>query len=290
MKLEDLYSLSPREFEELVASIFSNEGYEVNITPATRDGGIDVIAERRNSLDLPDQWIIQCKRYRQDNKVSVNVVRQLAGVKSLLNSRNAALITTSEFTREANLFAECAGIDLVDRKKLIRWISNYKESPKPQKEPRKTFQSVFISHSQKDIEFVTLLNTSLRDKGIRTWFSHEDLEFGEKIHEAIFSAIDSFDRLIIVLSENSMQSNWVNSELHRAMKRQKAEGRDVLFPISLVPYEKLKEWSCFDADTSTDIAAELREYLVPCITDISDKSQFDILVKKIAKALSVSKV
>lgn len=289
MNPEDLYSLSPREFEELIASIFSNEGYEINLTPATRDGGIDVIAERKNNLDLPDQWIIECKRYRKDHKVSVDSVRQLAGVRTILNSRNAALITTSEFTKDANLTAERAGIDLVDHKKLERWIKNYKETTRPKVEPRKTFQSVFISHSQKDIEFVKQLNSALRDKGVRTWFSHDDLEYGEKIHEAIFSAIDSFDRLIIVISENSMQSNWVSSELHRAMKRQRKEGRNVLFPISLVPYEKLKDWSCFDSDTGTDIATELREYLIPCITDLSDNSQFKMIVNKIAKALSVEK-
>lgn len=287
MNDEELDSLAPREFEELVASIFSSEGYGINITSPTRDGGVDVFAERLNNLELPDRWIIECKHYKKDRPIGVEIVRQLVGVKSVLNSRNAALVTTSRFTKDARSIAERAGVDLVDRQKLLNWVENTTKADVNRGTVRKDFQTVFISHSHADHEFVTQLNSELREQGVRTWFSHDNLDVGEKIHESIFSAIDSFDRLIVVLSEESMKSNWVTTELHRAMRRQRNEGSNVLFPISLVPFEQIENWSCFDSDTGTDIAVELRKYLIPVLEDSSDSNQFQQLVQNIVKALSL---
>lgn len=281
----DFDSISPRDFEELVASIFETEGYSVSTTPQTRDGGIDVIAERVNNLGLPDQWIIECKKYSSDRPIGVEIIRQLAGVKSMLRARNAAVVSSTRFSKAAQDFAQELNIDLVDGDKVSGWLEIQGEHSRKDQEKPSRFHSVFISHSHRDHEFVTRLNSALREKGIKTWFSHEDLEVGQKIHEALFSAIESFDRLIIVLSEDSMKSPWVISELRRAMAREKAEGTNVLFPISLVPYEKLSSWSCFDSDTGSDIAVEIRQYLIPCISENATEDEFNKLVVKLASAL-----
>ena len=36
-----------------------------------------------------------------------------------------------------------------------------------------------------------------------------------------------------------------------------------LFPIRLVSLDRIRDWSCFDADTGKDFAVELREYHIP---------------------------
>ncbi|MGN8659943.1 restriction endonuclease [Catenibacterium mitsuokai] len=41
--------MTPREFEKLVAEFFSQQDYNVEITPATRDGGCDIIATKEIS-------------------------------------------------------------------------------------------------------------------------------------------------------------------------------------------------------------------------------------------------
>lgn len=278
--------ISPRQFEELIASVFEAEGYQVSVTSATRDGGVDVFAERENELELPDQWIIECKKYSSDRAVGVEVVRQLAGVKNILRSRNAVLVSTARFTKEAEAAAEAVGVDLVDRNKLIRWLDRLKPEKQLKSTPKHQFQSVFISHSHQDHEFVSRLNRALRQKGVRTWFAHENLDAGVKIHKSIFDAINSFDRLIIVLSENSIKSPWVTSELRRAMARQRTEQRDILFPISLMPYENLRNWQCFDADAGSDIASEIRQYLIPSIHPAASSIEFDDFVDKIVKGLT----
>lgn len=43
-----VYQLSPREFEEVVAELFKAKGYEVKLTPATRDGGRDIIVKHES--------------------------------------------------------------------------------------------------------------------------------------------------------------------------------------------------------------------------------------------------
>lgn len=282
---ERLDALKPRELEELVGKIFAAEGYEVSITPPTRDGGIDVFAERRNRLGLPDQWIIECKLYREDRPIGVELVRQMLGVRELLNARNAAIVTSSRFTLEAQRAAARSGIELVDRPRLLSWMSRI--PPKiASAAPPTRFQTVFISHSYCDFDLAMRLDAALRARGVRTWFGHNDLAAGKKIREGVFSAIDSFDRLIVVLSENSMKSEWVRTEIHRAFYRQRAEGRNVLFPVSVVPFAALKRWTSFDADSGKDLAVEMREYLIPILGDPNSEAEFASFVDSIVKGLA----
>jgi hypothetical protein len=37
----------------------------------------------------------------------------------------------------------------------------------------------------------------------------------------------------------------------------------MLFPVSLVGFEKVRDWECFDGDTGKDSAREIREYFIP---------------------------
>lgn len=105
--LEDrnaVYKMTPREFEELVAEVFAQQGYSVEITPATRDGGCDIIAIR-NINGIPYMILIECKHYSARHKVSVQLVRSLLGVQSDRKANKAILVTSSLFTRDAREFA-----------------------------------------------------------------------------------------------------------------------------------------------------------------------------------------
>ena len=59
-----------------------------------------------------------------------------------------------------------------------------------------------------------------------------------------------------------MSSEWVKTEIAKARKRELRENIQVLFPVSLVPFNKIRVWECFDADTGKDSAKEIREYLI----------------------------
>jgi len=64
-----------------------------------------------------------------------------------------------------------------------------------------------------------------------------------------------------------MKSPWVAEEIKRARRREKKEGRQMLFPLGRVDYEALLEWELFDADTVTDLASEVRSYYIPDFTE-----------------------
>ena len=119
------------------------------------------------------------------------------------------------------------------------------------------FYSCFISHSSQDQEFSDLLHGRMRDNNLRVWYALEDLKGGKKTHEQLDRAIKLHDKLILVLSEDSIESGWVQREIRTAVKRERRENRRVLFPISLVPFEALKEWELWDSDLQLDLAQEI---------------------------------
>jgi uncharacterized protein YjbI with pentapeptide repeats len=145
------------------------------------------------------------------------------------------------------------------------------------------FYSCFISYSTRDQEFAERLHADLQNKAVRCWFAPHDIQGGRKIHEQIDEAIRVYDRLLLILSEESMKSSWVDTEIAKARKRESKEGRQMLFPVRLVDFETLRDWECFDADTGKDSAREIREYFIPDFSRWKDhdsyKKAFDRLLK-----------
>jgi len=95
------------------------------------------------------------------------------------------------------------------------------------------FYSSFISYSTKDDELVQRLYTDLQAKGIRCWFAPEDLKTGEKFRTRIDEVIRVHDKLLLVLSESSVNSEWVEKEVLTAFEKERELKETVLFPIRL---------------------------------------------------------
>jgi uncharacterized protein YjbI with pentapeptide repeats len=125
------------------------------------------------------------------------------------------------------------------------------------------FYSCFISYSTKDQEFADRLYADFQSKGVRCWFAPHDIQPGKKIHDQIDEAIRVYDRLLLILSEASMASEWVKTEISHARQKEVQQHRQVLFPITLVEFSKIRDWKCFDVDTGKDSAKEIREYFIP---------------------------
>lgn len=137
------------------------------------------------------------------------------------------------------------------------------------------FYSCFISYSSQDVDFARRLQARMRDAGLRVWFAPEDIKGGEKLYEQINRAIQLHDRLLIVLSENSIKSEWVMTEIRRARRTEVKEGRRKLFPIRLVDYDVVRDWECFDADNGKDLAVEVREYYIPDFSNWKNHDDFE---------------
>jgi hypothetical protein len=95
------------------------------------------------------------------------------------------------------------------------------------------FYSCFISYSSKDEEFAERLHADLQSEGVRCWFAPEDLKIGEKFRVRIDESIRLYDKLLLVLSENSVASQWVEKEVETAFEKEEEQKKIVLFPVRL---------------------------------------------------------
>ncbi len=121
---EKMYEMPPRRFEELIAAIFKNNGFDVYLSPCTRDGGFDVRAIRHDKLTGQNIYLIECKRYAPDNKVGISVVDRLLGVVNRNNASKGIVATTSTFTKDASA-VETANkhiLSLTDYNSVERWL------------------------------------------------------------------------------------------------------------------------------------------------------------------------
>jgi len=150
------------------------------------------------------------------------------------------------------------------------------------------FYSCFISYSTKDQEFADRLYADLQNKGVRCWFAPHDVQGGKKLHEQIDEAIRVHDKLLLILSPHSMESEWVKTEIAKARKREVRDRRRVLFPIRLAPFETLRDWECFDADTGKDSAREIREYFIPDFSNWKNHDSYQDAFRRLMSDLKAS--
>lgn len=78
-----------------------------------------------------------------------------------------------------------------------------------------------------------------------------------------------YDKFLLVISKSSMGSDWVSSKL---------------IPIRVVSYDKVRKWTCFNADTGKDMAVELREYFIPDFTHWKVESRFEQSIGQLLEA------
>jgi HJR/Mrr/RecB family endonuclease len=126
---EKMREMNPRKFEELIAELFKDKGYEVELTPRTRDGGLDIRAFRRSDIGTC-LTLVECKRYAANSPVSVKIVRGLYGVTESERATMGLIATTSYFTSSAKSFQaqNQYRIQLADFDMLKSWLNAYKRT------------------------------------------------------------------------------------------------------------------------------------------------------------------
>ena len=111
------------------------------------------------------------------------------------------------------------------------------------------------------------------------------MKSGKKIHEQIDQAIRIYDKLLVILSSHSMDSEWVKTEIYHARQLEIEEQRRKLFPISLVDYNLVRQWRAFDADIGKDMAREIREYFVPDFSNWKDHDSYQQVFDRLLRDL-----
>lgn len=111
-KVEQLYQLTPREFEEWTESLFKSLGFQnVVLTPQSGDKGLDLIAEKDGN-----KIAVQCKKFK--GVVGSPVIQAFAGALQTAEIDKGYFITTGSYSVDAEKMAQDLPIELYDKNTL----------------------------------------------------------------------------------------------------------------------------------------------------------------------------
>lgn len=125
---EDVYKLPSRKFEELIASLLDDMGWEVHLTQQTRDGGRDILAYLNTDVARL-LFLVEAKRFNPKRPVGVELVRNLYGTLCHEQANAAMLVTSSYFSPDAKEFQKqhVYQISLKDYQDILRWIADFRK-------------------------------------------------------------------------------------------------------------------------------------------------------------------
>jgi len=118
IKLAGVDAMTGRQFEEYVARLLENEGFQIAMTPESNDFGVDIIAQKETA-----KYAVQVKRYK--SKVAGAAISAAVAGKAFYDCSHCMVITNSHFTQGATRLAQANQCVLVDRDEIIQWIMSY---------------------------------------------------------------------------------------------------------------------------------------------------------------------
>jgi hypothetical protein len=153
------------------------------------------------------------------------------------------------------------------------------------------FYSCFISYARQDAKFANQLRTRLVNSGISCWQDTYDLKGGDYWRRQIADAIDKHDRLILACSRKSLNRPAVVAEIIEAIERERATGKQKLFPIRLDDYilsqrmEKMAKARVASGAWKEDWVTYVRAYHIPDFSRWANTRKFSEEFRKLLDAL-----
>ncbi|HTL73264.1 MAG TPA: restriction endonuclease [bacterium] len=117
--LESLRKTSWKDFEFLVAEAFRRQGFQTEYSLGRgADGGIDITLRKDGHKS-----VVQCKQWKIFS-VGAPVIREMFGLMTAEKADEAIIVTTGNFTRDAQEFAAGKPIQLIDGSKLLALVKS----------------------------------------------------------------------------------------------------------------------------------------------------------------------
>jgi hypothetical protein len=135
-----------------------------------------------------------------------------------------------------------------------------------------------MCHSSRDKEFAGRLSEDLKKEGIRVWIDEAEIKVGDSLIEKIEEGIEEMEYLGVILSPDSVKSNWVTKELNVAMakeiKRKEVKVLPILYKKCKIPsFLEEKKYADFTKDYNQGLSELLDRFF-------SDKKVFKKIEKK----------
>lgn len=102
--------------------------------------------------------------------------------------------------------------------------------------------NLFLSYSLADAPFVEQLERVFQNRGIRYWCDVQDAPEAS-LDQIILRATKQNATVLLLLSERSVESDWIEFEAQKARELENELGRRILFPIGLDNAWKGHNWS-----------------------------------------------
>jgi len=138
---------------------------------------------------------------------------------------------------------------------------------------------LFISYSHTDSAFVDSIEVLLNEKGIRFWRDIHAATSG-RLEKQIDLAIRHNPTVLVILSENSIKSDWVEHEVRFARQLEKETERDVLCPVALDESWKTSSWP-------QRIMEQVKEYNILDFSEWNDDDKFKTIFGKLIDGLNL---
>jgi restriction system protein len=113
LSVKNMVALSPAAFEQYVATLFRQKGYQVKLRGRSGDKGVDLELTRPGGRHA----IVQCKRYR--HTIGPDIVRELFGTMIHERVHHAFLVTTADISDAARQWAKHKPMTLIDGATLV---------------------------------------------------------------------------------------------------------------------------------------------------------------------------
>lgn len=138
---------------------------------------------------------------------------------------------------------------------------------------------LFISYSHADSAFVNKVGDCLTENGIRYWRDIHNLQSG-RVETQIDRAIRHNPTVLLVLSEHSLASDWVQHEVRTGRGLEKELGRDVLCPVSLDASWKHSPWP-------ERLMEQVLEYNILDFSGWRDEGEFNEMFSRLLRGLEL---
>ncbi len=138
---------------------------------------------------------------------------------------------------------------------------------------------LFISYSHVDSAFVDKLEGFLNKKGVRFWRDIHDMKSG-RMEKQVDRAMRLNPTVLLILSEHSLQSDWVEHEVRRARALEKEVQKDILCPVALDDSWKNSPWA-------KRIMEQILEYNILDFSEWDDDIKFRNVFNKLIDGLGL---
>lgn len=138
---------------------------------------------------------------------------------------------------------------------------------------------IFISYSHADTAFVEAIAERLDAKGIRYWHDKDHATSGRP-ERVIDRAMELNPTVLLVLSKNSVESDWVEWEARKARQLEKKLGRDVLCPVRL-------DDACFTCAWPERLQVQIEDYNILDFSAWKDEEVIDERFDRLVEGLGI---